>query len=138
VPPEVLAVPGPLDLPQWELVRRHPDVGADILALAPGLQDIAEVVRQHHERHDGTGYPSGIAGDAVCIEARVVSVCDTWSAMRFDRPYRGARDEAEAIAELRGAAGSQFDPLVVDAFLRVIDTAASAGTSLMSPTVRSL
>ena len=128
VPPEVLAAPGPLDLRQWELVRRHPDVGADILALAPGLQDIAEVVRQHHERHDGTGYPSGIAGDALCIEARVVSVCDAWSAMRVDRPYRGARDEAEAIAELRRAAGSQFDPLVVDAFLRIIDTASGPRT----------
>ena len=128
VPPEVLAVPGPLDHRQWELVRRHPDVGANILALAPGLQDIAEVVRQHHERHDGTGYPSGIAGDAICIEARVVSVCDAWSAMRSDRAYRGARDEADAIAELRGAAGSQFDPLVLDAFLRIIDTASRPQT----------
>jgi two-component system cell cycle response regulator len=123
VPPEVLAAPGPLDPRQWELVRRHPDVGANMLALAPGLQDIAEVVRQHHERHDGTGYPSGTAGDALCIEARVVSVCDAWSAMRVDRPHRGARDEADAIAELRNAAGSQFDPLVVDAFLRIIDAA---------------
>jgi HD-GYP domain-containing protein (c-di-GMP phosphodiesterase class II) len=85
------------------------------------------VVRQHHERHDGTGYPSGIAGDAVCIEARVVSVCDAWSAMRVDRSYRPARDEAEALAELRGAAGSQFDPLVVDAFLRIIDAASGPG-----------
>jgi putative nucleotidyltransferase with HDIG domain len=126
VPPEVLAIPGPLDLRQWELVRRHPDVGADMLALAPGLEDIAEVVRQHHERHDGTGYPAGIPGDAIAVEARIVSVCDAWAAMLVDRPYRAARTDAEAVAELRRVAGHQLDPVVVDAFLRVLDPVAPA------------
>jgi two-component system, cell cycle response regulator len=126
VPPGVLAVPGPLDLRAWELVRRHPDVGADMLALAPGLEDIAEVVRQHHERPDGTGYPHSLAADAISIEARVVSVCDAWVAMRADRPYRTARSESEAVAELQAGAGSQFDPSVVAAFVRVIETASPA------------
>ncbi|MEA2135347.1 MAG: hypothetical protein QOC68_3256 [Solirubrobacteraceae bacterium] len=117
VPPELLAIPGPLDLHERELVRRHPDVGADILALAPGLEDIAAVVRQHHERHDGTGYPAGLAGDAISIEARVVSVCDAWATTRHD-----GRSEPEAVAELQQGAGSHFDPPVVEAFLRLVET----------------
>jgi diguanylate cyclase (GGDEF)-like protein len=129
VPPEVLALPGPLDGNQWALVHRHPDVGADILALAPGLEDIADVVRQHHERLDGAGYPRGLAGPEIAIEAQVVSVCDAWVAMREDRPYGPARSETEAVAELRRAAGSQFDPRVVDAFLRAIDAAPAALTA---------
>jgi two-component system cell cycle response regulator len=125
VPPEILAIAGPLDLAQWELVRRHPDAGADILALAPGLEDIAEVVRQHHERHDGTGYPRGLAGEDIFTEARIVSVCDAWAAMRADRPYRRSRPEDDAAAELQGAAGQQFDPEIVAAFLRVVDAVAT-------------
>jgi two-component system cell cycle response regulator len=95
-------------------------VGADILALAPGLEDIAEVVRQHHERHDETGYPRGLADQGIVIEARIVSVCDAWVAMRAERPYRAAISETEAIEELHGAAGHQFDPDVVEAFLTVL------------------
>jgi two-component system cell cycle response regulator len=119
VPPDVLMGLGPLTEQQWELVRHHPDAGADILALAPGLEDIAHVVRQHHEHHDGSGYPRGDAGQSISIEARIVSVCDAWSAMRAWRPYREALSETEAIAELLRHAGQQFDPRVVDAFLAV-------------------
>jgi diguanylate cyclase (GGDEF)-like protein len=120
VPPDVLATPGPLTEQQWELVRRHPDAGADILALAPGLEDIAEVVRQHHERHNGSGYPRGLAGQAITVEARIVSVCGAWSAMRAERPYRAALSEHRAIEELLRLAGDQFDPRVVEAFLAVL------------------
>ena len=120
VPPGVLATPGPLDEQQWRLVHCHPDAGADILALAPGLEDIAEVVRQHHEHHDGTGYPRGLADQGIAIEARIVSVCDAWAAMRAERPYRAAVSEAGAIEELHRAAGRQFDPEVVEAFLTVL------------------
>ena len=120
VPRDVLAAPGPLTEHQWNLVHRHPDVGADILALAPGLQDIAEVVRQHHEHHDGTGYPRGLAHESIAIEARIVSVCDAWAAMRAERPYRAAISETEAIEELHRVAGRQFDPDVVEAFLTVL------------------
>jgi two-component system cell cycle response regulator len=122
VPPELLATPGALDPGQWELVRRHPHVGADMLALAPGLEDIAEVVRQHHERHDGTGYPGRIAGADISVEARIVSICAAWVAMRSDRPHRPARSEPDAIAELRRDDGRQFDPALVDAFLRAVVT----------------
>jgi diguanylate cyclase (GGDEF)-like protein len=127
VPADVLATPGPLSDQQWEFVHRHPDEGADILALAPGLRDIAEVVRQHHEHHDGTGYPRGLAGQDIALEARIVSVCDTWTAMRAQRPYRSTTlSEEEAVSELRSSAGHQFDPRVVDAFLAVLATATTA------------
>jgi two-component system cell cycle response regulator len=129
VPPDLLLVPGPLDPRTWELVRRHPDVGADMLTLAPGLGDIAEVVRQHHERHDGTGYPRGIAGDAISPEARIVAVCDAWVAMRADRPHRAALSQSDAVAELQRGAGSQFDPTVAAAFLRMLETASSAAVA---------
>ena len=119
VPRDVLMGLGPLTEQQWELVRHHPDAGADILALAPGLRDIAHVVRQHHEHHDGGGYPRGDAGESIAIEARIVSVCDAWSAMRAWRPYREALSETEAIAELLRHSGEQFDPRVVAAFLAV-------------------
>jgi diguanylate cyclase (GGDEF)-like protein len=120
VPPAVLATPGPLTPEHWELVRHHPDAGADILALAPGLEDIAEVVRQHHEYYDGSGYPRGLAGDDILTEARIIAVCDAWTAMRSPRPYRQAMAESEAIEELELGGGHQFDPGVVEAFLRVL------------------
>ena len=101
-------------------MRRHPEVGATILALAPGLREVAEVVREHHEHFDGTGYPDGLAGDEISIEARIVSVCDAWVAMRSDRPHRSARSEADAADELRRVAGTQLDPDVVVAFLALL------------------
>jgi hypothetical protein len=122
VPREILAKPEALDPSDWDLVRRHPDVGADILALAPGLRDVAEVVRQHHERFDGSGYPAGLAGEQICMEARIVAACDTWVAMCADRPYRPALGHAEARAELRRVAGHQLDPQVVDALLALVAT----------------
>jgi HD-GYP domain-containing protein (c-di-GMP phosphodiesterase class II) len=132
VPPDVLATPGALTEQQWELVRRHPDAGADILALAPGLEDIAEVVRQHHERHDGNGYPRGLAGQAITAEARIVSVCGAWSAMRAQRPYRAALSETRAIEELLRLAGHQFDPRVVEAFLAVLGHQSAAAVATPS------
>ena len=120
VPEVILAKPAGLDAAEWKAVRRHPDVGADILSLAPGLREVAEVVRQHHERHDGTGYPRGLAGEQICVEARIVAVCDTWVAMCSDRPHRTSRTTPEAVIELRRAAGSQLHPQVVEAFLSVL------------------
>lgn len=120
VPEEVLTKGAALDEADWKLVHRHPDVGAHMLSLAPGLRDVAEVVRQHHERYDGNGYPQGLSGDDICLEARIVAVCDTWVAMRCNRPHRAARTEADAMSELRRVAGSQLDPSVVEAFRSVV------------------
>jgi two-component system cell cycle response regulator len=121
LPETILGKPGPLSEAEWRLMRTHPDQGARLLRLDPGLSDVARIVRQHHERYDGSGYPDGRLGADTTIEARVVSVCDAWAAMRVDRPYQRARGVVGARAELRRCAGSQFDPDVVEAFLAALD-----------------
>lgn len=116
LPFELLQKPGPLDEHEWELVRRHPTIGAHILLGAPALARVAAIVAASHERFDGTGYPGGIAGQEIPIGSRVVFVCDAYSAMTADRPYRAALATAAALVELRRHAGTQFDPDVVRAF----------------------
>jgi diguanylate cyclase (GGDEF)-like protein/putative nucleotidyltransferase with HDIG domain len=124
IPDSILQKPGPLDEAEWEQMRRHPEFGARILGTRE-LVDIREWVLASHERPDGKGYPRGLRGDEIPLEARIVSVADAYEAMIGDRIYRVALTEAEARAELRGCAGTQFDPEVVDAFLRVLDRAES-------------
>jgi diguanylate cyclase (GGDEF)-like protein len=113
---------GPLSDQEWQLVRRHPEDGYRMLCAVPGLADTAEVVRQHHERFDGTGYPHRLAGNEIRLEARIVAVCDAWAAMLADRPYHVPRSEDEAREELLRCRGIQHDPAVVDAFLRLHST----------------
>jgi hypothetical protein len=108
--------PGKLDDEEWREIRRHPEIGAQILAHA-GLGDIAAWVRGHHERIDGRGYPDGLAGDEIPLEARILAVADAYEAMIADRPYRTGMAAAAARAELERCAGSQFDAAVVGAFL---------------------
>jgi diguanylate cyclase (GGDEF)-like protein/putative nucleotidyltransferase with HDIG domain len=116
----VLHKPGALTDAEWAEVRRHPEVGARILGHA-GMADVASWVIAHHERWEGGGYPSGTAGEAIPLEARVLAVADAYEAMTADRPYRPAPLSHEAArAELRRCAGTQFDPAVVDAFLAVL------------------
>jgi HD-GYP domain-containing protein (c-di-GMP phosphodiesterase class II) len=115
----ILHKPGPLDDAEWREMRRHPEIGARILEHA-GLRDIAGWVRAHHERLDGRGYPGALLADDIPLEARVLAVADAYEAMIADRPYRSAMPAAEAVEELRRCAGSQFDPEVVDAFLRAL------------------
>ncbi|MEO6858854.1 MAG: diguanylate cyclase [Solirubrobacteraceae bacterium] len=112
----ILYKPGPLDEAEWREMRRHPEGGARILEHA-GLADIASWVRDHHERIDGRGYPFRLREDEVSLEARILAVADAYEAMISDRPYRPAMPGAEAREELRRCAGTQFDPLVVEAFL---------------------
>jgi diguanylate cyclase (GGDEF)-like protein len=113
---EILRKPGKLDAAEWADMRRHPGLGARILANA-GLHDVAGWVLAHHERIDGAGYPAGLAGDDIPLEARVLAVADAFEAMIADRPYRRAMAHEAALAELERCAGSQFDPEVVAAFL---------------------
>jgi two-component system cell cycle response regulator len=113
----LLTKPGPLDEMEWQLMRTHPEHGQHLLLGVPGYRDLAAIVRGHHERYDGTGYPDRIPGPDLAVETRIVSVLDTWAAMRADRPYRAARTPEDARAELRAIRGTQLDPLIVDVFL---------------------
>jgi HD-GYP domain-containing protein (c-di-GMP phosphodiesterase class II) len=115
VPDTILQKPGPLDETEWAVMRRHPEWGAEMLASVPGLERLGELVGSHHERWDGLGYPNGLAGEAIPLASRVISVCDAFEAMVATRPYRESLSVSGALAELEACAGSQFDPDVVAA-----------------------
>jgi two-component system cell cycle response regulator len=116
IPDAILNKPGPLNDEEWVFMRRHTIIGERIVAAAPALREVAVLVRASHERHDGKGYPDGLAGDDVPLGARIVSVCDSYDAMVADRPYRAALPQHVALEELDRCAGTQFDPAVVAAF----------------------
>jgi diguanylate cyclase (GGDEF)-like protein len=120
IPDAILDKPGPLDDDEWTFMRRHTIIGERIVAAAPALSEVAVLVRASHERHDGGGYPDGLAGDAIPLGARIVAVCDSYDAMVANRPYRMALPQDQALAELDRCAGSQFDPVVVAAFRAVM------------------
>jgi len=121
VPKEILNKPGELDPYQWEVIRCHTVEGERILKHVGGaLARIARYVRSSHEHYDGGGYPDGLAGESIPIEARIVSVCDAYSAMTTDRPYRAAMPIDAALDELHRCAGTQFDPNVVSALEHVV------------------
>jgi diguanylate cyclase (GGDEF)-like protein len=122
VPDHVLLKPGSLTAGEWQQMQRHPEIGAQILNSA-SLHDLASWVLAHHERPDGTGYPSRLSGDAVPLEARVLSVADAYEAMTSNRPYRAAMPAHAARDELLRHRGTQFDPTAVDALIRALDLA---------------
>src|SRR3954451_22633313 len=119
VPSSILDKPGKLDPEEWEFIARHTIIGERILGAADALRPVATLVRASHERYDGTGYPDGLRGEDIPLGARIVCVCDAYDAMTSDRPYQRALSPDDALAELRRCAGTQFDPVVVDAFCRV-------------------
>jgi two-component system cell cycle response regulator len=116
IPDAILSKPTTLDEEEWGFIRRHTIVGERIMAVALSLAQAARLVRSSHERFEGGGYPDGLAGEAIPLGARIVSVCDAYHAMVSDRPYRAAMRPEDAVAELRRCAGTQFDPMVVEAF----------------------
>jgi len=120
VPDAILNKPGTLTREEFEAVKEHTIVGEQILAPVPFLDGVRRIVRHDHERWDGTGYPDGLRGEAIPLGSRIVFVVDAFHAMTSDRPYRKGMPEAEAVRELRAGAGSQFDPRVVEAFVRVL------------------
>ena len=120
VPDAVLNKPGPLEPHENEVIRCHATWGSETLARIPGLEAVATIVRFHHERWDGAGYPDGLKGGRIPLASRIISVCDAYGAMTCDRPYRSALDPDDALDEIRSGAGTQFDPMVVEAFIEAL------------------
>jgi putative nucleotidyltransferase with HDIG domain len=135
VPDALLRKPGPLTDDEWTTMRRHATIGAAMLDGIPFLSDAVPLVRHHHERWDGSGYPDGLAGPAIPFGARIFAVADAFDAMTSRRPYRSAMPLAAARAELARCTGSQFDPAVVAASTRLTDTELA---SLLTPPAQPL
>lgn len=125
VPDAILQKPARLTEDEWAIMRRHPIIGEEILRPVERLRGVARILRHHHERWDGTGYPDGIREDAIPLGARILAVVDAYSAITDERPYKAARPHEEAVAELRRVAGAQFDPRAVEAFCRVLEEGAA-------------
>jgi diguanylate cyclase (GGDEF)-like protein len=121
LPEGLLVKPTRLSEEEWRLLRQHPVHGARLAGLLPEFGDVAEVIRQHHERFDGDGYPDRLGGTAIRPEARILAVCDSWAAMRSDRAYQARLSHDRAREQLRLGRGTQFDPDIVDLFLDLLD-----------------
>jgi len=129
VPEHILSKPGPLTQEEFQKIRIHPQVGAEIIAAVPFPYPVAPLIMSHHERWDGKGYPQGLAGADIPLGARIVFACDAWDAMTCDRGYRRALSAEVAAEELRANAGTQFDADVVVALLAVVLDSARARAS---------
>jgi response regulator RpfG family c-di-GMP phosphodiesterase len=116
IPDAILLKPGPLTPDEWRIMRTHPEVGRRLIERIPFLRGAVPVVHHHHERWDGTGYPRGLRGDAIPLGARIFAVADALDAMTVNRPYSRAIAFADARAEIQRAAGTHFDPVVVESF----------------------
>ena len=134
VPKEIINKPGPLNDAEWEVMRSHTVEGQRMLESVGGaLTPVGVIVRASHEDYDRTGYPDGLSGNAIPIEARICSASDAFSAMTTDRAYRAAMTEEEALTELRRCAGTQFDPRVVAALESIL-----RGRGVSAPPVEAL
>jgi len=120
VPDAVLHKPGPLIDAEIEVMRGHAVWGADLVRRIPGLEEVGRIVRHHHERYDGDGYPDRLTGSDIPLASRILAVADAYVAMTEDRPYRKARPRFEVDAEFRSCSGAQFDPDVVGALRAVV------------------
>jgi HD-GYP domain-containing protein (c-di-GMP phosphodiesterase class II) len=120
LPEAILQKPGALDPAERTLVNRHPVWGAELLAGVAGLEPVATIVRFHHERWDGTGYPDGLRRDRIPIASRIIAVCDAYQAMTSKRAYRRALPPAASASQLCAGSGTQFDPAVVECFVEML------------------
>lgn len=131
VPDEILHKAGPLDQREWVVMRQHPAIGERILRAIPGMGHVAKIVRHEHERWDGGGYPDGLSGEAIPLGSRIILACDAYHAMTSNRPYREAMDHADAVAELTGHSGTQFDPRVCQALIGYLYGRRQSGLAAM-------
>ncbi len=120
VPDEILRKPGPLTDEEWAIMKKHPDVGADLIQNLEIYADVADIVRYEHERWDGSGYPKGLKGEEIPLGARIVAAADIWNALTTDRPYRPAYPHDKARRMIEEMRGKELDPKVADALLRVV------------------
>ena len=120
IPDAVLNKPGPLDAREWATMRKHPEIGLDIVQPIGFTKYATDVILCHHERWDGGGYPLGLGGEQIPITARAFSVADAYDAMTSDRPYRAAMDSESALEVIDLDAGHRFDPEVVDTFISLV------------------
>ncbi len=121
IPDRILMKPGKLDDEEWEMMKKHTEIGYRIAKNSPELETIAELILKHHERWDGKGYPLGLKGEEIPIECRILSVVDSFDAMTNQRPYNKPKTFEEAIEEIKKCSGAQYDPKVVEVFLKVIE-----------------
>lgn len=120
VPDRILTKPGKLTDEEYRIMQRHPEIGAAIMQRSSFLRPAVPGVLHHQERWDGAGYPAGLSGEQICVQGRILAVADTFDAIVSTRPYRVQRSAEEAVAELRRCSGTQFDPEVVEAFVRAM------------------
>ena len=121
VPDEILTKAGPLDDAEWEIIKRHPAMGLDILDRIGGMRREGGIILAHHERIDGSGYPRGLKGDEIPLEARIIAVADTYDVLVSDRPYRRAMPREKALQILREEAGSHLDSVATAALFRILE-----------------
>jgi diguanylate cyclase (GGDEF)-like protein len=133
VPIEVLTKRGPLTREEWKIMKSHVELGENMAKSIPSLAPCLPIIRHHHERFDGTGYPDGLKGEEIPLEARILTIADSFDAMTTSRPYQRKRTMEEAFEELRACAGRQFDPDLVEPFIEVVRE-----TGLISPDEESL
>jgi putative nucleotidyltransferase with HDIG domain len=134
IPKAIINKPGKLDPAEWTIIKTHTLEGQKMLDRVGGfMREVGLIVRSHHERWDGGGYPDGLARESIPIESRIIACCDAWNAMRTDRPYRAALSYDEALTELRANAGTQFDPGVVTSLIRVVEPTSETETRRSTP-----
>ena len=120
LPDSILFKPGPLTDDEFEFIKQHPVRGAELVRTNNCLREMVPLIRHHHERYDGKGYPDGLQGHEIPLEARILCVADSVQAMESDRTYRKALSRKEIITEIKENAGTQFDPIIVKAFLKAM------------------
>ncbi|HHE41282.1 MAG TPA: HD domain-containing protein, partial [Dehalococcoidia bacterium] len=121
VPDRILNKKGELDADEWEAIKSHPRLGANIVGNVPDLAPCVSAILYHHERWDGKGYPEGLQGKAIPLAARILSIADAFAAMASARPYRDALPDEEALQRLREGVGTQFDPDLVAVFAEEVE-----------------
>jgi HD-GYP domain-containing protein (c-di-GMP phosphodiesterase class II) len=121
VPDKILRKNGPLTAEEWESMRKHPEIGSRIVEPIKKLANVAPLIKAHHEWYDGTGYPLGLKGKDIPLGARILSIADAYGAMLDNRIYHRPRTQIDAIFELRNKKGTQFDPELVEVFIRIVE-----------------